>query len=337
MRHAMSCLLLFCLFSSCASEALAVPPAPAADHHQHLFSPDTVALLGPGSVTPLAARDLLALLDAAGIRRALLLSTAYMLGKPDRQVGDERLRVQRENDWTAAQAAQFPDRLVAFCGIAPLKDYALDEIRRCAGQPGLKRGIKFHLGNSDVQLENPVHAARLAEVFAQANAQRMAIVVHLRANIGKRRPYGAAQARAFLDKVLPAAPDVPVQIAHMGGTGPGFDDPPAREVLAVLAEAVAHRVPATRNLWFDVASVVDRDITPQARAELARRIRQIGPERILFGSNSAQGDNLRPREAWQAFLRLPLTDDEFTRIASNVAPYLVAEAPAPGSGQAPPD
>jgi hypothetical protein len=42
---------------------------------------------------------------------------------------------------------------------------------------------------------------------------------------------------------------------------------------------------------------------------------------VLYGSDAAAGDNLRPREAWAAFRRLPLSQDEFQQIASNVAPH----------------
>jgi predicted TIM-barrel fold metal-dependent hydrolase len=302
--------------------AAAAQPTPAGDYHQHVFSDEILALLGPDAgLRPVQAKEVIGLLDAAGIRKAVLLSTAYMYGSPRRAVEDEYAQVRRENDWTAAQAAQFPDRLIAFCGVNPLKDYAIDEIRRCAGKPGLKRGLKLHLGNSDVQLDQEAHLKRLAEVFAAANRAGMAIVVHMRASIRNKRPYGAAQAQAFLDKVLPAAPDVPVQVAHLGGSGPGFEDPPAREVLATLAAAAESGSRSTRNLWFDVASIADRDISPEAAALLAKRLRQVGMGRVLYGTDSAQGDNLRPREAWAAFRRLPLTEAEFAQIAANLPPY----------------
>ncbi|QOL48713.1 amidohydrolase family protein [Massilia litorea] len=302
--------------------AAAAQPTPAGDYHQHVFSDEILALLGPDAgLRPVQAKEVIGLLDAAGIRKAVLLSTAYMYGSPRRAVEDEYAQVRRENDWTAAQAAQFPDRLIAFCGVNPLKDYAIDEIRRCAGKPGLKRGLKLHLGNSDVQLDQEAHLKRLAEVFAAANRAGMAIVVHMRASIRNKRPYGAAQAQAFLDKVLPAAPDVPVQVAHLGGSGPGFEDPPAREVLATLAAAAESGSRSTRNLWFDVASIADRDISAEAAALLAKRLRQVGMGRVLYGTDSAQGNNLRPREAWAAFRRLPLTEAEFAQIAANLPPY----------------
>jgi predicted TIM-barrel fold metal-dependent hydrolase len=312
-----------------ASARAAEPAAPLADHHQHLFSPMATAMLASGATgpAPLDARGLVALLDAAGIRRATILSLAYMYGGPSRSLDDEYGMVRRENDWTAAQAAQYPGRLLAFCSFNPLKDYALDELARCAGTPGLRAGIKLHLGNSDVQLDKPEHVLRLREVFRAANAHHMAIVVHMRASISKKRPYGAAQARVFLEQVLPMAPDVPVQVAHFAGTGPGYDDPPSDEAMGVLADAVERHDPRTRNLWFDVASLANG--APPGDAErLVRRIRQVGVDKVLYGSDSAAGDNLRPREAWAAFRALPLTQDEVARIRTKLAPYFAATEPA---------
>jgi predicted TIM-barrel fold metal-dependent hydrolase len=295
---------------------------PAADHHQHLVSPAISKLLGAGSpeLQPLTARDLVPLLDTAGIRRALLLSVAYMYGSPARSVDDEYAKVRAENDWTGAQAALYPDRLRAFCGFNPLKGYALGELKRCAGDPNLHHGIKLHFGNSDVQLDIPAHVEQLQRVFKAANDHRMAIVVHLRASISKNRSYGPAQARIFLEQLLPLAPDIPVQIAHLAGTGPG-DDPPANSVMAVLAEAVESHDPRTRHLRFDVATVVDSNISSANAALVVKRIRQVGVKRILFGSDAAVGANLAPREGWSAFRRLPLTESEFEQIASNVASY----------------
>jgi predicted TIM-barrel fold metal-dependent hydrolase len=272
-------------------------------------------------VTALGADDLIPLLDSAGIRRAVVLSVAYMYGSPTRTVEDEYAKVGAENDWAAAQAALHPDRLIAFCGFNPLKDYALEELARCAGDRRFGRGIKLHFGNSDVLLDDPVHLERLRQVFRAANEHRMAIVVHLRASISRQRPYGAAQAKIFLEQLLPLAPDVPVQVAHLAGTGPGYDDPPADSAMAVLADAVIRGNRSTRRLWFDVTSVVDTGISSGNAALVARRIRQVGIERILFGSDAAVGDNLRPRESWAAFRRLSLTDDEIARIADNIAPY----------------
>ena len=277
---------------------------------------------GSGGPQAITASDLVALLDPAGIRRALVLSVAYMYGSPARTVADEYARVRDENDWTGAQAARHPDRLRAFCGFNPLREYALDEIARCASDPNLRHGIKLHFGNSDVQLDNPAHVEQLQRVFRAANERRMGILVHLRSSISRNRPYGAAQARVFLEQLLPLVPDVPVQVAHLAGSGPGYDDPPAHAAVAVLAEAVERADPRTGGLWFDVAAVVDLGISAAHADLVVRLVRQVGAERVLYGSDAATGGNLRPREGWAAFRRLPLTDHEFGQIAGNLAPYL---------------
>jgi uncharacterized protein len=293
---------------------------PSADHHQHLFSPAITELLP--SVKPITAQDVIGLLDAAGIQRGVILSVAYMFGRPGREPQDEYAKVRAENDWVGAQAALFPKRLRAFCSFNPLKEYALDELARCAKDPNLRYGIKLHFGNSDVQLENPEHIEKLKRIFREANSRRMAIVAHMRASISMKRPYGAEQARAFLDQLLPLVPDVPVQIAHLAASGPGYNDPQAHSALEAIADAVAKNDPRTRNLWFDVTTVAVPGNSAEVSALLVKRIRQIGVKRILYGSDAATGSNLRPREAWEAFCRLGLSEKEIKTIAGNVAPYL---------------
>ncbi len=178
----------------------------------------------------------------------------------------------------------------------PLKEYALDELARCASDPKVSRGVKLHFGNSDVQLDDPAHVAQLRRLFRAANERRMALVVHLRPSISKQRPYGAAQASVFLEELLPAVPNVPVQVAHLAGTGPGYHDPPADAAMAMLAEAAERGDPRTDRLWFDVATVAAPNMWPPNAALAARRIRQAGVRRTLYGSDAAAGDNPRPRE-----------------------------------------
>jgi predicted TIM-barrel fold metal-dependent hydrolase len=293
--------------------------APAADHHQHLFSQSRVDFQ-PSGLKTITARDVIGLLDKAGIRRAVLLSTAYGYGRPGSEPPDEYARVKAENDWNAAQAALFPKRLTAFCSFNPLKEYALDELARCAQDANLRRGIKLHFGSSDVQMEIPEHFEKLKKVFQAANSRRMAIIVHMRASISKKRPYGPEQARAFL-KLLSFAPDILVQVAHLASSGPGYDDPPAHSVIEVLADAVAKNDSRTRKLWFDVASNANPSNSTEVSELLVKLIRRIGVRRILYGTDSALGDNLRPRESWEAFRRLKLSEKEIRTIARNVAPY----------------
>ena len=294
--------------------------APAADHHQHVFSPAYTAKFLPAGSKSITAQDVIALMDKAGSRRAVLLANGYSFGRPGSEPPNEYEAVKADNDGAGAQAASFPRRLVAFCGFNPLKEYALTELARCAKDPHLRKGIKLHFGSSDVQTEIPEHFEKLKKVFQAANSHRMAIVVHMRASISKKRPYGPEQARAFLE-LLSYAPDSPVQVAHLASSGPGYMDPAAHSVIEVLADAIEKKDPRTRKLWFDVASNAHPRNSPETSELMVKFIRRIGVKRILYGTDGATGDNLRPRESWEAFRQLKLSDKEFKTIAENVAPY----------------
>ena len=293
---------------------------PRADHHQHLFGP-TIVARAPTPMETVDVDRLIALLDAGGIRQAAVLSLAYMYGNPNRPpVEREYEAVKTENDWTSAQVAKFPDRLVAFCSVNPLRPYALEEIARCAADPRLKRGLKLHFGNSDVNLTNAADAARLRDVFALANRHRMAIVVHARTTISKQRPYGAAHARVFLETLLATAPDVPVQIAHLAGSG-GYDEAGVDDAVGVFVDAIAAKDPRVGRLWFDVSGIALIGNWPRPAARVAERIRQLGVQRVLWGADGAAGGTT-PAAAWKAFKEVPLTPAELETIRTNVAPYL---------------
>ena len=320
------------LVMGCAPSARPAPATPGAitppivDHHQHFFSPALAALVTPNPLPPggvavesIDADKLIAMLDAAGIQRALVLALGYSWGNPRRNVENEYEKVKAENDWVAAQVARYPNRLRAFCSFNPLRDYALAEFARCATIPQLRSGLKLHIGNAVLDYHNSQHLARLRTVFRAANDRRVPIVIHMRASNTLRLPYGREEALIFIDSILPAAPDIQVQIAHLAGSG-GYDAK-TDSVVAVFVEAIQRKDPRMRNLWFDVTTVANGATSDDARL-IAERIRQLGIQRILYGSDAATGGNLPPRESWAEFLKIALTPAEFQTIANNVAPYM---------------
>jgi predicted TIM-barrel fold metal-dependent hydrolase len=118
--------------------AAAAPAQALIDYHQHLLMPNEK------SPKSFVASDLVKLLDDAHISRALVLSMAYRYGNPNQPpVANEYAHVKAENDWVSQQVAHYPNRLRAFCGVDPLKDYALAEIARCAQDPNLHYGLKL--------------------------------------------------------------------------------------------------------------------------------------------------------------------------------------------------
>lgn len=282
---------------------------------------ESLVFAAPRTLTAFDAAGLIAQLDAAGIDKAVVLSVAYVYGDPRRNLPDAAARIQAENDWTASQVARFADRLIGFCSVAPLAASALDELARCASRPGLA-GLKLHLGNSGVDLRDPAHVAAVARVFAAANDLGWPIVAHMKT---RGAAYGRRDAEIFLERILPRAPDVPVQVAHMAGSAPGYPAF-ADEAFGVLAEAVQAKDPRARNLYFDVTTVVTAKTSRDNAELIARRLRQVGLRRVLFGADLALGGDSGtppPREAWAIFrAMLPLTDAEFDDIAANRAPYL---------------
>jgi len=290
------------------------------DYHQHLLSPSAAKL----GVLPrqFTARDLISLLDAAGVRRALVLSLAFQYGNPNKPpTPDEYTQVRQENDWTADQVVHYPDRLRAFCAVNPLKAYAVSEIKRCAKNPYLRRGLKLHFGNSDVDMDDPRQVAQLRHVFRAADKYRMAIVVHMRSSVTRHRPYGTREAQTFLNEVLPSAPHVPIQIAHLAGAG-GFDDPSVDNALSVFIEAIARHDSRMANVYFDICGVAGMGQWKEKKALIVERIRQIGINRILWGSDGSFGAGTPPAHALEAYRELPLTKEEFHTIDTNVAPYM---------------
>ncbi len=336
MRHALLLLLAPVLWSCAASNA---PPAPRADHHVHVRSeaatdallrilqelgqapPDSLVNQMPPQI---GAEDVIALLDSARVEQATLLSVGYFFGNPDVDFPDEYAKVRAENDYAARQAARYPDRLVAFCSVNPLADYALDEVRRCAEEPHLN-GLKLQLANSDVDLRDSSDVRRLAAVFAEANRQALPIVIHL----WTRHPdYGRTDAEVFIDEVLPEAPDVPVQVAHLGGAGV-FDDATASALRAF--EAALERTPdRVDRVIFDVSAVAlppaqaqgDSAQAEQRRAlhaRTARWIERLGAERVVYGSDYFA----RSLPGYVETVRgLPLEEATLRRLFDNAAPYL---------------
>ncbi|HEY8574552.1 amidohydrolase family protein [Phenylobacterium sp.] len=305
------------LAGACATRPSAdAARGPAIAHHQHLISPDFSPIVGQ---PPIDAAALLRMMDDAGSRRGVVLSVGYSFADERKGLSEPEARVRQENDWTSAQVMTAPRRLVGFCGVNPLTPGALAEIERCNRLPGM-RGVKLHFGNSGVSLRDPAHVSRMREVFALANRLGAPIAAHLRSRGGGS--YGAEDAALFIEHLLPQAPDVTVQIAHLAGAGPGHS-PQADAALATYIEAIRKGDSRMRRVIFDATTVAAPSSSAEEGALIARRIREIGVERVVFGSDLPIGGNPSLAEGWKVFrAKVPLTDAELSRIAGNVAPYL---------------
>ncbi len=258
---------------------------------------------------PVTAADKIKEMDAMGVRLGTVVSNAYYYDSAQPEPPADALSMVRaDNDWTAQQVAQYPDRLIAFCSVDPVEVYALVELERCAAS-GKFVGLKLHFNAAQVKLRESPEVAKIRAVMVAANRHRMPMIIHVRPG----NDYDAEIANIFLRQLVAAAPDVPIQIAHFWG-GESY----ASSALKIYADAVSAGDPVTRNLYFDVSAVLMQERKPAEIQEIVSRMRQIGMGRLFWGSDAPMA------EAWGGFRKnVPLTQDEIRQIASNVAPYLV--------------
>lgn len=298
------------MLAGCATTAVAPRTAPAVDYHQHLVSPAFAPVVG------MPERDGAALvreLDEAGIDRAVVLSVGYSFADERKGLSDPDRLTSEENDWTSAQVTANARRLIGFCSANPLRDAALQELERCLGLPGMA-GIKVHMGNSGVTLRDPAHLARMQQLFALAERRGVPVLVHMRARGGAN--FGPEDVWLLLAQVVPRAPNTEIVIAHLGFAGPGY--PPENDaIMAAFGQAALRSDPNMRNIYFDVATNVTVETTSEEAALVARRLREVGIERVLYGSDlSPPGGSIRA--GWEIFRgKIPFTQAEFDELAGN--------------------
>lgn len=290
--------LLFILFSF--SSQAQVSQSEYTDYHVHLQDSATVELgfrmLKAFHEVPkrtdslvLNADTVIERLNRVKFKKARIISNAYWFGSPFTPIENEYEEVEKQNDWTAEQAARYPGRLVAFMSVNPLKPYALKEIQRCVKSGGFG-GLKLHFANSKVNLLDKTQVLRLQKVFELANKSHLFLLVHFR---DKENWNGKANAEIFLNHLLPFTKETKIVIAHMGGWGK-FDKS-TDEALKVFAAYINKVDTKINNLYFEVSAVVPSTKGEKQKVNskenrdgfilLNKRIKEIGTDRILFGTD----------------------------------------------------
>jgi predicted TIM-barrel fold metal-dependent hydrolase len=311
--------------------------APLVDHHIHLGSealarqmeemkkadPDAFEHLSEDIFKKPTPADALRNLDEAGVKRAVLLSTAYWFMLPGQAANpaEAARKMRAENRFNVDTALASNGRIVAFVAINPFAPNAKDELLYWKGRPGVS-GLKLHLGAAGFQASSPKEVAQLASIFTLARKAKLPIVVHLRGG----GSFTKADVNTFIDKILSRAGDLPVQIAHGGGYAGA--DPATIASLEAFGAAIARGAPGTRNLVFDISGVVMPDEAAAALgssdAQLAlftADMRRIGLDRFVIGSDWPA---IGPIAPYFRLMRekLGLTEAEWTALCNNVAPYL---------------
>jgi predicted TIM-barrel fold metal-dependent hydrolase len=283
----------------------------------HLASPELCKLVGEclESNKPPAvyAADAVRALDEAHISKGVILSCAYLYGLASLHLkaAEVAAGTRKENEFTAAQVAQYPGRLVGFLSVDPLANSAIDEIRHWHGSRQLT-GLKLHFTASSVDIRNEAERHKVAEVVGAAAAEGLPMVIHLGG--GK---FNGADAELFIRDVLPSAGTSWIQIAHAGGGLPRHDGNNLA-VLRAFADHIVQKDPATRRLLFDLSYVPAPDDSRHAATAVVEQMRRIGMDRFLFGSDF---NVLTPREQIRDMDKFGLTKKELQTLRENCAPW----------------
>ncbi|AYL94866.1 amidohydrolase family protein [Mucilaginibacter celer] len=289
--------LIFFIMPACTSTAQ-VKPGYATDYHVHLQDSATVqlgyrmlkAFHQKATKTDSLCFDadtIIGRLNRAKFHSAWIISNAYWFGSPLTPVAHEYEEVKKQNDWIAAQAARYPDRLKALLSVNPLKPYALNEIERCAVTKHFV-GIKLHFANSKVNLFDKTQVKQLQKVFATANKYGLLLLVHFRSD---DKWDGAANTEILINQLLPFAANTKIIIAHMAGWG-GYDRQTDKALAKFATYINAHKNPHP-GLYFDISAVFPFEpgsahsskVAFHPLAAFKKQIRNISAGHILFGTD----------------------------------------------------
>jgi predicted TIM-barrel fold metal-dependent hydrolase len=176
---------------------------------------------------------------------------------PDRMRGFNRwiCDVARTRPWMTPFVAADPHVLGGESGAAHLREMA---------ESHGARGIKIHPAVQRFRPDDPGMAA----IYRECRDLGLAVLSH---SGSSRGPFGWAEPAAFAP-VLREHPDMTVVLAHLGGG--------RWQQTAELAAAYPHVV-------FDLCEVVEWTGAPDAPTDqqLAALIREVGPDRVVMGSD----------------------------------------------------
>ncbi|MDI3339507.1 MAG: amidohydrolase family protein [Sphaerobacter sp.] len=241
---------------------------PVIDAHTHVFPPEICRgraayvardpwfahLYANPRAALVPAEDLIASMDAAGIDRAVIA------GFPWRDPGLCRLH----NDYMAAVAAAYPDRLSWLAIVVPTAPGAAAEAARCFALGAVGIGEV----NADAQDFDFREPAPLAELVAACLHADRPVMAHVSEPVGHTYPgKGTATPEKFAH-FLAAYPELRVVAAHWGGGLPFYELMPE---VAELARNVAYDTAASTYLYRFAVFRTVLDI--------------VGPERVLLASD----------------------------------------------------
>jgi len=158
-----------------------------------------------------------------------------------------------QNQWLAKVVKEYPDRLIGFARINPVKENCLEILKRSIEDGGFK-GVKLHQSDDSWN-----YSPLCIQLFENIKEYRLPIILHGRANI--------------LEKITGNFPEIPIIFAHMtGGAHTGY----VREIWKIAEKYI--------NIYFETSGII------MPKAAISGTVERFGVERVIFGSNFPLGD-----------------------------------------------
>jgi predicted TIM-barrel fold metal-dependent hydrolase len=188
-------------------------------------------------------------------------------------------RTRRLNDQVVEIGQSSRGRFVPFGSVHPLDgDDALEEIDRVAGA-GVK-GLKLHPNTQDFDVADPA----VERVVRRAAERNLPVL------FDAYSPFDPAQPGKFV-RLAMTVPEARIVLAH--ALGPRF---PELVVFGILARYPWWK----RQVWVDVSAMAEMYAWSPYAKPFAWSLRQVGIDRLLWGSDWPLGDPLRSLAALEA-------------------------------------
>lgn len=211
-------------------------------------------------------------MDRSGVDKAL----CWMQPLYTREV-DESLKYIYESQ------KRFPERLLPFGWVDPhfgVKK-GIETVHRCIEEYGFY-GVKFNGAQNEYYIDDEEMVLPIIEEVARLGSR---LAFHIGADAYEyTHPYN-------LEKIAKRYPDVPILVAHMGGAG-----------LPNLARPCIEVAKRNPNITLIGSSIGWNSIV--------KAIREIGAERVCFGSDTPFSDMHADLAAYKSFLSDLFTKDE---------------------------
>ncbi|MHB8118815.1 MAG: amidohydrolase family protein [Methanothrix sp.] len=225
------------------------------DFHTHIYPEWVAAKILPAAKKKLkvevpgtgAPEDLRRMMQAAGVAGSVLLPLAK--GRED---------VSSLNDWILSVSGG--KELTAFGAVHPFMQNLEAELDRLATW-GIK-GVKVMPLLQEVYPDDP----RCDRLFEALIKRKMILVAHAGSDpLDRQEVFGTPERFA---RTVECYPDLRLVLAHLGG-------------LRMWDDVRRHLLPAGGNVYFDTAYVSFY----MGQEEMGELIKDIGPERVIFGSD----------------------------------------------------